>query len=237
MDGAPGDVDECGCLDDRTKRPAAMDAVTGKPFDLAKLIRELPTQPATPEDLQRVAGLPDGTVEIYLTPVPFLRPPDEITVTYAEVVEPPRVHDLTKHPEHDHGDGPRPCFCGGTGQAARCTTPGTHNWDCDCPHVPVWTKGQCPYCTGSANPDIRDHVRNVHPDLFEEWRDRLSTEPMTDPFEDDTQVPVPQGGSTLYPEPTSVPLGDVLRHPYNGAGRLHGICRCGEGPGGDIHDG
>lgn len=35
--------------------------------------------------------------------------------------------------------------------------------------------------------------------------------------------------------PDSAPLADVLRHPYNGAGRLHGICRCGGGPDDDIH--
>lgn len=27
----------------------------------------------------------------------------------------------------------------------------------------------CPYCTGSLNPDLRDHVRNVHWDRFSEW--------------------------------------------------------------------
>jgi len=37
------------------------------------------------------------------------------------------------------------------------------------------------------------------------------------------------------------PGGDGLapreRHPYNGADRLHGLCRCGEGPDAEIHNG
>jgi NTP pyrophosphatase (non-canonical NTP hydrolase) len=29
--------------------------------------------------------------------------------------------------------------------------------------------------------------------------------------------------------------GDGTRHPYGGAGRLHGICRCGQGPDSTVH--
>lgn len=51
----------------------------------------------------------------------------------AEVISPPYVPDMIKHLSHDHGDGPRPCLCGATGQAARCTTPETHGAGCACP--------------------------------------------------------------------------------------------------------
>lgn len=113
-------------------------------------------------------------------------------------------------PEHSgtEGDGnerrevPEPCsqcqfpaLCDGCGHAEhvanQCSVV-TYGERCECdepwPPAPVlitressvWVKGQCPYCTGSENPDIRDHVRNVHPDLFAGWQDHLSTHPLPD---------------------------------------------------------
>lgn len=37
--------------------------------------------------------------------------------------------------------------------------------------APPQTTNGCPYCTNSTNPDLADHVRNVHPDQFIKWMD------------------------------------------------------------------
>lgn len=49
-----------------------------------------------------------------------------------------------------------------------CGPPGVASPHCACQHRPRKDNG-CPYCRGSQNPDMRDHVRNVHPDQFLAW--------------------------------------------------------------------
>lgn len=55
--------------------------------------------------------------------------------------------------------------------------PCKHGYHCDspactCQHRPcAGGDNGCPYCRGSQNPDMRDHVRNVHPDRFPEWEE------------------------------------------------------------------
>lgn len=50
-----------------------------------------------------------------------------------------------------------------TGDMRTCTTA------CPVHGVPEPEGNGCPYCTGSTNPDLRDHVLNVHPDEFANW--------------------------------------------------------------------
>lgn len=223
--------------------------------DLSALISDLPDASAFSADaLARALNLPEGSVELRLdaTPIPFLLPPDELTITVIKPVTAPCPG--CGHAEHSGfcrelcmpapGDvdecgclAPGYCDrCGGTGvdpedSSPDIVTPGeeqpgnlepcrqcqlpalcdgcghakhaadqcrghTFNERCECDEplpptpvltmreAPVWVKGQCPYCTGSTNPDIRDHVCNVHPDLFAGWQDHLSTHPLPndDPF-------------------------------------------------------
>lgn len=117
---------------------------------------------------------------------------------------------------HDHGNGPRPCMCGATGQAARCTTPETHNWGCGCPADTACAADGCTpdYCpggkqcwvsaTGARLPADRPDADTARLTAF---RERLSA------------------GTWTPGEP----------HRYNGAGRLHGICRCGEDRDAPVH--
>lgn len=180
-------------------------------------------------------------------------------------------------PVHDHGDGPRPCLCGGTGQAARCTTPETHNWGCECPSYTTCTAEGCTpdYCPGGKQcvaiaPDEPGWVptdamkEELSGKLTDFKRELLAAgaDPV-DPFAPESRIarhvadadgpegecgcglpndherhialpvatgtpipPVPDGGPDDWP---------TYRHPCNGAGRLHGICRRGEDRDAPVH--
>lgn len=88
----------------------------------------------------------------------------------------------------------------------------------------------CPFCRTSTNPDLRDHIRNVHPEQFVSWAAHPSAAPADHPH---LMIPPEAARTVPFPDRISDPFTDEQQAPPIAEHTtLHSTTPDDEGPGG-----